>query len=440
MNGKVIPLISAFITIMFLVQPVGIALGLSTSETITVSGSRQFFQSSVLDLMGYQIYITGSIEFEQNIDFISEIEKTKLNNDENVSSLINIHPHNPNITLIITFSYGGDSYTYNYSIDGIEVPGNYTAKSIPIPVGEMILLFGLPPLPIHINVDFQAHSKIVADVLTEGFSSEYDSLLWRTIEEKSSSCVLLGSETGEASISLTNIGVIIEFIGKISVGVPIIGDYTLYTFPMTEEKFYSNQIDNVVTYYQLLVSSSYGSTTGEAWYYAGTDASFSVTPSEIYGSETTRYVFTNWIGSGTGSYSGSLATGTVTMNNAVKETAYWETQYLLTINAVKGGSINPVPDSYWKHEGETVLITAHPDEGYLFGYWILNGENVSSNQSYELKTNSPNIITVKFIEKPWYDRIPGGILGLGGGIVVVLITIASIIGLKRRNSKKSQQV
>ena len=41
-----------------------------------------------------------------------------------------------------------------------------------------------------------------------------------------------------------------------------------------------------------------------------------------------QYVFTSWSGSGSGSYPGAASSSSVTMNNAITETANWQLQYV----------------------------------------------------------------------------------------------------------------
>ena len=86
--------------------------------------------------------------------------------------------------------------------------------------------------------------------------------------------------------------------------------------------FLNVQSSHTITYswqtqYYLNVSSSYGSPTGAGWYNSGGSATFGVT------TPSGGYSFISWAGSGTGSYSGVLASTSVTMNNPINETASW---------------------------------------------------------------------------------------------------------------------
>jgi hypothetical protein len=110
------------------------------------------------------------------------------------------------------------------------------------------------------------------------------------------------------------------------------GSYTGNNNPATNEVTMNGPITETASWthqYYLTVSSSYGSPTGQGWYNAGASASFSVT-SPASGGTGIQYVFKSWSGSGTGSYSGTSSSQSVTMNNPITETASWQTQYEVT--------------------------------------------------------------------------------------------------------------
>ena len=104
--------------------------------------------------------------------------------------------------------------------------------------------------------------------------------------------------------------------------------YYSYGYP-----YYSNYYSNYYSpsSYTLSVATdpaNLGTVTGGGTYTSGTSASFSVTQSTIQASPNTRYVFSRW----SGDYSGVGTSGTVTVNNAMKITAVYQLQNLLTVN------------------------------------------------------------------------------------------------------------
>ncbi|MEM3046468.1 MAG: hypothetical protein QW057_05220, partial [Candidatus Bathyarchaeia archaeon] len=108
-------------------------------------------------------------------------------------------------------------------------------------------------------------------------------------------------------------------------------------------------------YYLTVDEGGHGTATGEGWYDAGSTASFSISPLTVPGGTGTRYVFTGWVGSGLGSYTGLEASHIVTMNNPVAETAGWKTQHYLTMST-NFGTVSP--GSGWHDAGSTLSISA----------------------------------------------------------------------------------
>ncbi|MGA1974842.1 MAG: hypothetical protein ABSG92_04335 [Conexivisphaerales archaeon] len=72
--------------------------------------------------------------------------------------------------------------------------------------------------------------------------------------------------------------------------------------------------------YYLNVSSTHGSPTGTGWYDASTTANFQISTPQA-GITGVQYAYPVWTGAGAGSYSGTNNPGSVTMNNAINESA-----------------------------------------------------------------------------------------------------------------------
>jgi len=78
----------------------------------------------------------------------------------------------------------------------------------------------------------------------------------------------------------------------------------------------------------------------------------------------------------------------------------------LTITATEGGTTEPVPGMYTYTNGSLVDVTAIPNLGYSFDYWLLNGEN---------RTENPITIVMDAnhtVEAFFVDNIPPEISGL----------------------------
>jgi hypothetical protein len=149
------------------------------------------------------------------------------------------------------------------------------------------------------------------------------------------------------------------------------------------------------TQYELEVNSSHGSPTGAGWYDAGSSTSFGVTTPAIEGSGT-RHLFISWTGSGSGSYTGGSASQTVTMNNAITETADWNTQYYLTTaeSPASGGSITPSVPGGWYNSGSVVSVNASESGEYQFlGF---SGNLSGTTRPQNITMNGPKSVTANF--------------------------------------------
>jgi len=69
------------------------------------------------------------------------------------------------------------------------------------------------------------------------------------------------------------------------------------------------------------------------------------------------------------------AQASLTVNEQTSET----TQYSLIIHSSTGGSTSPNAGTYKYDEGTNITLQAYPDNGYVFSYWIVNGNNVTDN-------------------------------------------------------------
>ena len=108
-----------------------------------------------------------------------------------------------------------------------------------------------------------------------------------------------------------------------------------------------------------------------------------------------RYVWNGWTGNGSGSYSGTSDTATITLNGPVTETASWTHEYKLTVTA-SFGTTTPSAGEYWYAAGSTVNITASPptagsDERYTWLGWDGSGSGSynGTNNQVVITLNSP---------------------------------------------------
>jgi len=157
-------------------------------------------------------------------------------------------------------------------------------------------------------------------------------------------------------------------------------------------------------YYLTVDNGGHGTATGQGWYYAGSSASFSISPTTVPGGTGIQYVFTGWVGSGTGSYTGPDVSHSVTMNNPITETAQWKTQYKLTVVSAHD---SPVPSvgEHWYDSGTpiTASVTSPADESggtrYRCTGWTGTGSVPSSGTgtSTSFNINQASNITWNWI-------------------------------------------
>ena len=79
------------------------------------------------------------------------------------------------------------------------------------------------------------------------------------------------------------------------------------------------------------------------------------------------------------------------------------TYYTLTIASGNGGSTNPSPSVYEDTlEGTPVGVTANPSSGYVFDYWLLDGQNTGTQNPITVTMNSDHTLQANFREESSY--------------------------------------
>jgi hypothetical protein len=146
---------------------------------------------------------------------------------------------------------------------------------------------------------------------------------------------------------------------------------------------------NWIAQYKLTMAANFGTTSpsvGDNWYDASTTVCISATAPSVINGE--RYVWLNWTGSESGSYSGTVKTPSVTMNGPIKETAFWIHEYLVTfaVSPLGGGTTTPSDTNVWENAG-ALSISATQSFGYMFlscsTTWSIMVEHPSSSCAIE---------------------------------------------------------
>jgi PGF-pre-PGF domain-containing protein len=152
---------------------------------------------------------------------------------------------------------------------------------------------------------------------------------------------------------------------------------------------------NWKTQYKLTIATNFGTTSpsvGVYWENAGTVVNISATPPGAGAGE--NYVFNGWIGTGSGSYTGSNQSTSVTMNGAITENASWTHRYTLTM-ATNVGTTSPSVGVYWENAGTVVNISATPPGAGAGENYVWNGWTGTGTGSYTGTSNpATNAVTM----------------------------------------------
>jgi hypothetical protein len=124
--------------------------------------------------------------------------------------------------------------------------------------------------------------------------------------------------------------------------------------------------------------TTYSSTQTFSWT-PGSSHTISTTSPQSGGTGT-QYVWDQWSDYGGMSH-------TITPTNSATYTVYFNTQYLLTVNAGTGGSVNP-SGSNWRNSNDAVQISATSYSGYTFNSWSGSGSGSYTG------TNNPTTVTM----------------------------------------------
>jgi len=170
---------------------------------------------------------------------------------------------------------------------------------------------------------------------------------------------------------------------------------------------------NFEQFYRVWLNSPYGTTTGDGWHTPGANVNISVEPETVFLADSTiRHIFQGWVGSGSGSYTGSSNIATITVNEPILEDAQWDTMYYLTV------LYSGVPDSIpyltgegWHSPDTWVDIFAQDsliDDGvwYHFDHWSGGTFEDSTNNDTRVNLNYPITITVYYAPDPELQVFP----------------------------------
>lgn len=147
----------------------------------------------------------------------------------------------------------------------------------------------------------------------------------------------------------------IRFVANESSGAISIGPSNIYRTILFTPEFY------------VAVNSPFGSASGSGWYQAGSSVAFGIGTRNISTGKGVEESFSSWACAGNGCYSGNQSELNLTVNNALNETANWQTKYYLSTNSTSAGTV--FPSSGWHNAGATVSLSESNNASYIFSNW-----------------------------------------------------------------------
>ena len=176
------------------------------------------------------------------------------------------------------------------------------------------------------------------------------------------------------------------------------GNYTNGYYNYGYPYYYSYY--NMPTQYTLALATdpaNLATVTGGGTYNQGSSASFSVTQTTIQSSANTRYVFSHWGGDN----SGVGSSGTVTVNGAMKVTAFYQLQYYLNVQGQPQGA--PVPQGAgWYNVGDTPTLNSasqpigDSSSRLEFQGWSVDGQSNQSGSTLTVNMDAPHSVTAEY--------------------------------------------
>ena len=117
-------------------------------------------------------------------------------------------------------------------------------------------------------------------------------------------------------------------------------------------------------------------------------------------SSTTKALFLNWTCSGTGCYSGTNATATITMDSPITETANYQTLYYFSESASPSSDGVVSPGSEWVEAGNTITISETPSTTTQFSGWSCTGAGCyqGPSTSATITINNPVSETANYFQ------------------------------------------
>lgn len=150
--------------------------------------------------------------------------------------------------------------------------------------------------------------------------------------------------------------------------------------------------------FMLTIESAYGTSTGQGWHDANKTISFGI-DSLANVDATTRYRFLKWTSSTNQGYQGSLANATLTINEAITQTATWQKEFYVSIQITpeNSGIVSPLTTpGGWASENAMLTLQATGNSALGYGFKSWSGDVNSTNSTLMFKVTSARSVIAQF--------------------------------------------
>jgi len=184
------------------------------------------------------------------------------------------------------------------------------------------------------------------------------------------------------------------------------------------------------TSYQIIVTSEHGVAFGDSFVATGLGALFGVTPDSIV-SDGYKFLFAEWLGIGTGSFSGPNNPALAYPGEPITETAIWDTLYELVLEASGCGAATPaLLGAGWNMAGLVDISAQNPVYDGADRYHFVNWSGATFEDEFAAETritmSSADTATANYSA---FEISPAeSVLAASGDTAWVPILIYDIVG------------
>jgi hypothetical protein len=303
----------------------------ATPESVIIEGalilaSYSINVCSALYLGSCPIALGLSEHYTQPLSIQAQPQEAGLQPQMVEETMISVTPGSPNLVLDFNFSLGTHSYNYSVPLPALQAPGTFT-ETIPLTqVLANLVGLGLPASLlshfISLNVPISLVSSVQANPVATGFTTTQSALIWNNPSTVEYNATLTGTSE-DSFLGLSAFQTVFSVNAQLELALPLISPISLFSYQQNLLSFGSSASLPIGNWYHVALSSQYSQVSGAGWYLSGTSTTISVKDQSVTSSGTS-YSFSGWTGVGSGGYSGSQMSDTLTVLAPIQETANWQ--------------------------------------------------------------------------------------------------------------------